>query len=266
MIATAHSCEYFVSFTTEVYRLRPFFSVDSNRFSGCYSIPHWRMPPIRVLSIMACRTFHTVLNHFSFVHMPTFRLVDTAACLAFAICTVGGIRTGRQKWDYMLGRGRQDDTKQDDIDGPVPPGRTWESMYAANYSLREKDEDAKKVENWESGPIVRNEKTNMLVKVGQRVSDLELMLMIPVVLPRKGRLDDRVQRCSPPGSGALPRAVFPQPGRAGASAGQHGPGYDCERECEAPRYPVSGGLSWRVNLMVADIPSSRLLRPRTRTL
>jgi hypothetical protein len=116
---------------------------------------------------MASRTFHTVLNHFSFIHMPTFKLTDTAACLAFAICTVGGIRTGRQKWDNILGRGIQV-KKGDDIDGPVPPGGTWESIYAANYQNGETDEDIKKVEAWEGAPIVRIEKTHMLVKVGSQ--------------------------------------------------------------------------------------------------
>jgi len=121
---------------------------------------------------MANRTFHTVLNHFSFVHIPTFRLIDTAACLAFAICTVGGIRSGKQQYDYLhlLGRpaGKTGDTGGTRMDGPVVPGQTWEAMYQANYQGKgereDEDEDVKKVERWENGPIVRNEKSNMLVK------------------------------------------------------------------------------------------------------
>lgn len=122
---------------------------------------------------MAARTVDTVLNHFSFVHTPTFKLMDTSACLAFAICTVGGIRAGRQKWDHHLNRiednsdlGRGESKK---IDGPVVAGETWESMYRRNYLDKDaytpEGQDAKKVESWENGGIVRNEKTNMLVKV-----------------------------------------------------------------------------------------------------
>jgi hypothetical protein len=120
---------------------------------------------------MALKTFNTILGHFSFVHQPTFRLMDTSACLAFAICTVGGIRTGHHQWDYLLQRVGTfpggDDKK---IDGPVVPGESWESIYQRNYSGERGNEsagdgDAEKVENWESGAVVRSEKTNMLVKV-----------------------------------------------------------------------------------------------------
>ncbi len=121
---------------------------------------------------MANRTFDTVLKHFSFVHIPTFRLIDTAACLAFAISTVGGIRSGKQRYDYasLLQRPPvKGDYDPQGMDGPVPPGQTWESIYKANYldGVGDEDEDARKVEGWENGPIVRNEKTNMLVKVGK---------------------------------------------------------------------------------------------------
>ena len=126
------------------------------------------MPPLKTLSIMACRTFHTVLDNFSFVHMPTFRLVDTAACLAFAICTVGGIKTHTAKWDFRLDSWSNValSEKADDIDGPVPPGGTWESIYRANYGSDHKGEESDFVDEWDGAPIVRNEKSNMLVKVG----------------------------------------------------------------------------------------------------
>ena len=120
---------------------------------------------------MANRTFDTILNHFSFVHLPTFSLVDTAACLAFTICTVSGVRSGTQQSFYpklprhLAHQNGRCDPKA--MDGPVPPGQSWEGMYKTNYQdLDEGDEEVKRVEMWESGQILRNEKTNMLVKVG----------------------------------------------------------------------------------------------------
>jgi hypothetical protein len=167
---------------------------------------------------MASRTFDTVLNHFSFVHGPTFKLTDAAACLAFAICTIGGIRNSKQKSDKLLDFYESDLMKQfgpeEGMDGPVLPEDTWEGMYKANYSgsaggraadggrggdkaaqpgyntanvdgsrngaqgqgqaqhtgpwtkeeMREAAE-TKLVHDWDAGHTVRNEKTNMLVKV-----------------------------------------------------------------------------------------------------
>ena len=144
-----------------------FASLPADRFAGCYQIPQWALPPLRTLSVMANRTFHTVLTHFSFVHMPTFRLIDTAACLAFAICTVGGIRSGKQKYDYpeILRRAAKPSDKRSRLDGPLPPGQSWESMYKQNYEDQEENEEFRKVEGWENGLIVKNDKSNMLVKV-----------------------------------------------------------------------------------------------------
>ncbi|WVQ81012.1 hypothetical protein IAT38_003119 [Cryptococcus sp. DSM 104549] len=151
------------------------FYLPADRFAGCYQIPHWALPPLRTLSVMACRTFHTVLNHFSFVHRPTFKLIDTAACLAFAICTVGGIRTGSSThsdgllWTNPTG-GPNPNGKaphQKALDGPVVPDQSWESLYEENwYNCQDVDkrQEAWNVVGWHSGPIVRNEKTNMLVK------------------------------------------------------------------------------------------------------
>lgn len=143
---------------------------------GCYEIPHWAIPPLRTLSVMASRTFHTVLSHFSFVHQPTFRLIDTAACLAFTICTVSGIRPTAQsiKFYGMLAKRPQQAVTTSGLDGPVPPGRTWEQMSSDGFGvydesgeddkLRPTQDDEKKISQWETASVVRNEKTNMLVK------------------------------------------------------------------------------------------------------
>jgi hypothetical protein len=139
------------------------FYIPAERFSGCYQIPHWALPPIKTLSLMASRTCDTVLQHFSFVHMPTFRLMDTAACLAFAICTVGGIRTTAD------GGSPPPKTRllmQQFLDGPAPPGSTWEDIYHDNYvdDSGAQDPVTAQVGMWKNGVIVRNEKSNMLVK------------------------------------------------------------------------------------------------------
>ncbi|KAK8845332.1 hypothetical protein IAR55_006045 [Kwoniella newhampshirensis] len=147
------------------------FYLPAERFAGVYQIPHWALPPLRTLSTMACRTFHTVLNHFSFVHMPTFKLIDTAACLAFAICTVGGIKTNKNitssddiVWTSHTEYGHP---QADTLDGPVVPDQSWESLYHQNWESDPtctRVEDSKRVLGWHSGTIVRSEKTNMLVK------------------------------------------------------------------------------------------------------
>lgn len=173
-------------------------SLDPTRFTNCYEIPHWRMPPMRVLSMMASKTYHTVLNHFSFIHQPTFKLHDTAACLAFAICTVGGIRSSAkvdQGWESFLPAPFQPGAHvngQGRMDGPVVPEASWESLYAKNYASsgrgsasgwssgsndsspvdaqKEQEEEKRMVEQWDGANLVRNDKTNMLVKVSHAVT------------------------------------------------------------------------------------------------
>ncbi|WVF66257.1 hypothetical protein IAT40_000997 [Kwoniella sp. CBS 6097] len=145
------------------------FYLPAERFSGCYEIPHWALPPLRTMSVMACRTFHTVLNHFSFLHMPTFKLIDTAACLAFAICTVGGIRTdssGAADDLVLQAMGLSNSNQPKSLDGPVVPDQSWESLYEANWNKDKDDKqiDAQKVKGWDKGSVVRSEKTGMLVK------------------------------------------------------------------------------------------------------
>lgn len=158
---------------------------------------------MRVLSLMAAKTYHTVLNHFSFIHQPTFKLHDTAACLAFAICTVGGIRSSShsaQGYGSLLSMGGAGGRNADvRMDGPVVPQESWESMYVKNYSessngsgngaiasgrsdwspgqstgspeeINELQEEKRLVEEWQGGHLVRNDKTNMLVKVSSDVA------------------------------------------------------------------------------------------------
>ncbi|KAK4686104.1 hypothetical protein P7C73_g4026, partial [Tremellales sp. Uapishka_1] len=137
------------------------FYLPPDRFVGCYQIPHWTVPPLRSLSVMASKTFHTLLNHFSFVHLPTFRLIDTAACLAFAICTVGGVRMAHQKPGRKRTQVEMDETINKII-GPTV-SCSWDPLIDANEE-EGTPEDREAAENWQGGDAVRNEKTNMLVK------------------------------------------------------------------------------------------------------
>jgi hypothetical protein len=107
---------------------------------------------------MAARTYYSVLNHFSFVHDPTFQLIDTAACLAFAICTVGGIRIGSNI--------RRGEGKIVPVAPRLSPNGAWEEVFT-NFTIPadpEEAEDQRRIEEWDGGQIVRHEKTNMLVK------------------------------------------------------------------------------------------------------
>jgi hypothetical protein len=54
---------------------------------------HWRLPSPSEFAMYAQRTKETILLHFSFLHMPTFRLDMLATCLAFTLCVVGADRS-----------------------------------------------------------------------------------------------------------------------------------------------------------------------------
>lgn len=82
------------------------------------------------------------------------------------------------------------------MDGPVVPQASWESLYESNYAgagdatrtrsgsghwsatsngsspsqvEKELEEEKRMVEEWETAGLVRNDKTNMLVKVSSRL-------------------------------------------------------------------------------------------------
>ena len=121
---------------------------------------------------MAHQMYDSILNHFPFIHTPTFKLVDTAVCLAFAICTVGGVRTDQYNTDHLLGRGGvfppsdRSQTADETLDGPLPRGHGWESMRRNIASRDDVNKiDIKHIDMWENGHIVRDDKSNMLVKV-----------------------------------------------------------------------------------------------------
>lgn len=160
------------------------FYLPADRFAGCYQVPHWALPPLRTLSVMAARTYYSVLNHFPFVHDPTFRLVDTAACLAFAICTVGGIRIGNNKKPGLLPMGISSAGSS-----PVSTGVIWERV-GTEYSQGtdpEEAEDRRRWQEWDAGNVVRHEKTNMLVKSfslakGVLMTDYNVALLQALIL------------------------------------------------------------------------------------
>ncbi|CAK9786262.1 hypothetical protein CC85DRAFT_308173 [Cutaneotrichosporon oleaginosum] len=163
------------------------FYLPADRFTGCYQIPHWALPPLRTLSVMAARTYYSVLNHFPFVHDPTFQLIDTAACLAFAICTVGGIRlskANKSTSNLLIG-----ESPAASAPSPLSAGGVWEGV-GADFKVAadaEDPEDQRRVLEWEAGQIVRHEKTNMLVKSfslaqGVLMTDYNVALLQALIL------------------------------------------------------------------------------------
>ncbi|KAF9520624.1 hypothetical protein BS47DRAFT_647802 [Hydnum rufescens UP504] len=71
------------------------FYIPPGLFSGCYTVPHWLLPPLQRLSVFAANTFRHILGHLGIIHEPTFRLADVHAWVAFALCTAGGNRPYR---------------------------------------------------------------------------------------------------------------------------------------------------------------------------
>jgi len=75
----------------------PFF-IPQHLFRACYSIPHWDLPPLTRLSMLAFYSQKNLLKHFPFMHEPTFRIDTTPGCLAFATCMLGSSESGRKWW------------------------------------------------------------------------------------------------------------------------------------------------------------------------
>ncbi|CEL51939.1 hypothetical protein RSOLAG1IB_00476 [Rhizoctonia solani AG-1 IB] len=108
------------------------FYIPPGLFAGCYTIPHWLMPPLTRLSKFAHRTLTDHLVRFPMVHQPTFKLSEAPHWLAFAMCTVGGLNPSESKMKDGLG-------------GEYyfkDPGAPWDGVQS----------------------IVRTEKVDMLVK------------------------------------------------------------------------------------------------------
>ncbi|KAG8712080.1 hypothetical protein FRC08_015059 [Ceratobasidium sp. 394] len=114
------------------------FFISPGLFAGCYTIPHWLLPPLTRLSKFAARTFSEHLVRFPLVHQATFKLSETPHWLAFAMCTVGGLNPE----EYHL----------KDVGGQSfslkVPGAPWDGVQG----------------------IVRTEKVDMLVKTFVRQS------------------------------------------------------------------------------------------------
>ncbi|CUA75033.1 Transcriptional regulator ADR1 [Candida albicans SC5314] [Rhizoctonia solani] len=114
------------------------FYIPPGLFAGCYTIPHWLLPPLTRLSKFAHRTLTDHLVRFPLVHQPTFKLSEAPHWLAFAMCTVGGLNPGETKMkDGMGGEYTFKDT-----------GAPWDGVQS----------------------IVRTEKVDMLVKTFVRHS------------------------------------------------------------------------------------------------
>lgn len=128
-------------------------SVPADRFAGCYTVEHWHMPSVKTLSYMAKQATSQILTRVPVVHLPTLNMQDVAACLAFAICTIGSVRVGPRAGDLP-----EASWLEQGMTEPVP-GEPGEAAPPGS-------EEQKEMEGWKAGQVVRHEKTHMLVKVG----------------------------------------------------------------------------------------------------
>ncbi|KAG8899821.1 hypothetical protein FRB99_006436 [Tulasnella sp. 403] len=65
------------------------FYLPPGVFSGCYTVPHWMLPPLFKLCRIANHTLSILTSQMSIIHEPTFRLDRTHAFTAFSMCTTG---------------------------------------------------------------------------------------------------------------------------------------------------------------------------------
>ncbi|KAG8917172.1 hypothetical protein FRC02_003299, partial [Tulasnella sp. 418] len=75
------------------------YYLPSGVFSGCYTVPHWMLPPVHKLSYIARHTLSVLTSQMSIIHEPTFRLDKTHAFTAFSLCTTGT----RDPYDRVFG-------------------------------------------------------------------------------------------------------------------------------------------------------------------
>ncbi|KAG8973558.1 hypothetical protein FRC05_008626 [Tulasnella sp. 425] len=65
------------------------FYLPPGVFAGCYTVPHWMLPPLYKLCRIASHTLGILTSQMSIIHEPTFRLDRTHAFIAFSMCTTG---------------------------------------------------------------------------------------------------------------------------------------------------------------------------------
>ncbi|CAE6481752.1 unnamed protein product [Rhizoctonia solani] len=96
-------CQIIYSKRGQPLRPEDKFYIPPGLFAGCYTIPHWLLPPLTRLSKFAHRTLTDHLVRFPLVHQATFKLSDAPHWLAFAMCTVGGLNPSETKMKDGLG-------------------------------------------------------------------------------------------------------------------------------------------------------------------
>ncbi|KAF8344289.1 uncharacterized protein EI90DRAFT_3029088 [Cantharellus anzutake] len=141
----------------------PFF-FDATRVIYCYMIPRWKMPNATKMSALAYRTFNTVMEHLSVVHMPTFRLEDAHNWLIFAMCTAA----------------------------PRPASdlrETDPTNYGDSPVLRKALDEIDSTPDWpQSQDLIRRDKTDILVKSfyqtarGRKLTAMESLPLIHALL------------------------------------------------------------------------------------
>lgn len=145
------------------------FYVPPHLFRCCYSIPHWNLPPVTRLSMLALHAQQNLLKHFPIIHEPTFRLDTTPGCLAFAMCMLGCHQHGRMWWvgEEVIPRkavnldakprAEQSELNSDDTSGI---SRVHDLLSLDMTSAHYDEEDGQVLVR----PIVMAEKTDMLMR------------------------------------------------------------------------------------------------------
>lgn len=64
-------------------------SLPPGVFSGCYTVPHWFLPPLYKMCKIASHTLSVLTAQMSIIHEPTFKLANTHGFTAFSMCTIG---------------------------------------------------------------------------------------------------------------------------------------------------------------------------------
>ncbi|KAG9011140.1 hypothetical protein FRB94_009066 [Tulasnella sp. JGI-2019a] len=110
------------------------FYLPPGVFQGCYTVPHWFLPPLYKMCRIASHTLTVLTAQMSIIHEPTFKLANTHGFTAFSMCTIG--------------------TKSIDFSTPVPTEQTYDS-----------EERCKEPDPWKWLPsVIRTEKSDILMK------------------------------------------------------------------------------------------------------
>ncbi len=138
----------------------PFF-IPPEMFRPCYSISHWALPPITRLSMLALHAQQNLLKHFPVIHEPTFRIDTTPACVAFAMCILGGHEAGRKWWagEEVVPKSAINIINSHSTSMPQPSNELQHLMNKVPGQYVDEEDGQELVK-----PIVMKDKTEMLMR------------------------------------------------------------------------------------------------------